>query len=98
MMADAATIIPEIHNAGCVFIGDNSPVALGDYIAGPSHVLPTGGNARFSSPLGVDDFLKVTDIINSDKTSVQELGKPAMVIARYEGLGAHAKAIELRLG
>ena len=98
MMVDAAAIIPEIHNAGCVFIGDNSPVALGDYIAGPSHVLPTGGNARFSSPLGVDDFLKVMDIINSDKTSVQELGKPAMVMAMYEGLGAHAKAIELRLG
>jgi histidinol dehydrogenase len=97
MVADAVTIIPEIQNAGCIFIGDNSPVALGDYIAGPSHVLPTGGNARFSSPLGVDDFLKVTDIINSDKNNVQELGKAAMVIARYEGFDAHAKAIGLRL-
>lgn len=97
MVADASNIIPEIHNAGCIFIGDNSPVALGDYIAGPSHVLPTGGNARFSSPLGIDDFLKVTDIINSDKTTTQELGKAAMAIAMYEGFDAHAKAIGLRL-
>ena len=97
MVADAAIMIPEIHNAGCIFVGDNSPVALGDYIAGPSHVLPTGGNARFGSPLGVDDFLKVTDIINADKTSVKELGKAAMVIAKHEGLDAHANAIGIRL-
>ena len=97
MVADALELIPRIYNAGCIFIGDNSPVALGDYIAGPSHVLPTGGNARFSSPLGVDDFLKITDIINSDKKTIQELGPAAMLIARTEGLNGHAKAIELRL-
>jgi histidinol dehydrogenase len=97
MVTDAIELIPAIHNAGCIFIGDNSPVALGDYVAGPSHVLPTGGNARFSSPLGVDDFLKVTDIINADKNTMQELGQAAMLIARTEGFDAHAKSIGLRL-
>jgi len=97
MVAGAIELIPVIHNAGCIFIGDNSPVALGDYIAGPSHVLPTGGNARFSSPLGVDDFLKITDIISSDEQMIKELGPAAMLIAESEGFGGHAKAIELRL-
>ncbi len=97
MVTDALTLIPRIHNAGCIFIGNDSPVALGDYIAGPSHVLPTGGNARFSSPLGVDDFLKITDIINSDKRTMQDLGQAAILIATVEGFDAHAKAIGLRL-
>jgi histidinol dehydrogenase len=97
MVSDASTLIPKIHNAGCIFIGENSPVALGDYVAGPSHVLPTGGSARFGSPLGVTDFLKVTNIIALDEPAMRELSQAAAVIARAEGLDAHAQAIERRL-
>ena len=96
MVSRASSLIPRIHNAGCIFIGENSPVVLGDYVAGPSHVLPTGGSARFSSPLGVEDFLKVTNIVNLDKSAMQELSQAAMVIARAEGLDAHAQAVEIR--
>ena len=97
MVSDASSITPLIHNAGCIFIGENSPVVLGDYIAGPSHVLPTGGSARFSSPLGVEDFLKATNIVALSKANMQELSQPAITIARAEGLDAHAEAIEKRM-
>jgi histidinol dehydrogenase len=96
MASDASALIPKIRNAGCIFIGENSPVVLGDYVAGPSHVLPTGGSARFSSPLGVADFLKVTNIIALDEDSMRELGQAAVVIAEAEGLDAHAQAIKIR--
>ncbi|MFW6105209.1 MAG: histidinol dehydrogenase [Chloroflexota bacterium] len=97
MSSDASALIPKIHNVGCIFIGENSPVVLGDYVAGPSHVLPTGGSARFSSPLGVMDFLKVTNIVALDKPAMQRLSKAAITIAKAEGLNAHAKAVERRL-
>jgi len=97
MASDASTLIPKIHNAGCIFIGEHSPVVLGDYVAGPSHVLPTGGSARFGSPLGVADFLKVTNIIALDEPAMRELSQAAMVIAKAEGLDAHAQAVERRL-
>ncbi len=94
----ADTYIDKVANAGCIFIGENSPVVLGDYVAGPSHVLPTGGTARFSSPLNIIDFIKLTSVVNIDKVSLKELGKAASIIARAEGLEAHAKAVEKRLG
>ena len=97
MVSHASSLIPKIHNAGCIFVGEDSPVVLGDYVAGPSHVLPTGGSARFSSPLGVDDFLRATNIVALDKPTMQELSQAAMVIARAEGLDAHAQAIALRV-
>jgi len=97
MTSDASTLIPKIHNAGCIFVGENSPVVLGDYVAGPSHVLPTGGSARFGSPLGVTDFLKVANIIALDEPAMRELSQAAAVIAKAEGLDAHAQAIEKRL-
>ena len=97
MVSDASSIMPKIRNAGCIFIGENSAVVLGDYVAGPSHVLPTGGSAHFSSPLGVEDFLKTTNIIALDKATMRELSRPAIAIARAEGLDAHAHAIEVRL-
>jgi len=96
MASDASALIPKIRNAGCIFVGENSPVVLGDYVAGPSHVLPTGGSARFGSPLGVADFLKVTNIIALDKPAMRELSQAAVVIAKAEGLDAHAQAIERR--
>jgi len=82
MTSDASALIPKIHNAGCIFIGESSPVVLGDYVAGPSHVLPTGGSARFGSPLSVADFLKVSNIIALDEPAMRELSQAAMVIAR----------------
>jgi len=97
MLRNAASYIQKIRHAGCIFIGSGSPVALGDYIAGPSHVLPTGGSARFSSPLGVEDFLKVTNVIAIDEATGRELGQAAMTIAEAEGLKGHAQAIRIRL-
>jgi histidinol dehydrogenase len=96
MTSDASALVPKIRNAGCIFVGENSPVVLGDYVAGPSHVLPTGGSARFGSPLGVADFLKVSNIVALDKLAMQELSQAAVVIAKAEGLDAHAQAIEKR--
>jgi histidinol dehydrogenase len=97
MTSNASALVGEIHNAGCVFVGGNSPVVLGDYVAGPSHVLPTGGSARFGSPLGVADFLKVTNVIALDKPAMRELSRAAEVIAKAEGLDAHARAIARRV-
>ncbi|MEA3253739.1 MAG: histidinol dehydrogenase [Chloroflexota bacterium] len=97
MVADAASLIPRIHNAGCIFVGETSPVVLGDYIDGPSHVLPTGGSARFNSPLGVEDFLKFSNICALDRATMRELSKAAITMARAEGLDAHARALEKRI-
>jgi len=96
MVSDASSLIPRIYNAGSIFVGDNSSVVFGDYVAGPSHVLPTGGSARFSSPLGVEDFLKVTNIISLDESTARELSQPAITIAEAEGFNAHAQAVSLR--
>ena len=97
MASDALALISKIHNVGCIFVGKDSPVVLGDYVAGPSHVLPTGGSARFGSPLGVMDFLKVTNIIALDEPAMRELSQAAITIAEAEGLEAHAQAVERRL-
>jgi histidinol dehydrogenase len=96
MTSNASALAHKIRNAGCIFVGANSSVVLGDYVAGPSHVLPTGGSARFASPLGVADFLKINNTIALDKVAMRELGQTAMVIAKAEGLDAHAQAIERR--
>lgn len=96
MMCNASSYTGKVQNAGCIFIGNNSPIALGDYIAGPSHVLPTGGSARFSSPLGIEAFLKATNIVALDVTQGEKLGQPAIVIAEAEGLKGHAHAIRIR--
>ncbi len=93
----AKDYIDKISNAGCIFIGENSPVVLGDYVAGPSHVLPTGGTARFGSPLNVTDFIKYTNVINIDEAGLKELGPAAQTLAEAEGLDAHAQAIGKRL-
>ena len=97
MLRSASSLAKKIKNAGCICIGGNSAVALGDYIAGPSHVLPTGGSARFSSPLGIEDFLKITNVIAFDEAVQKELGQAAITIAEAEGLEGHARAIRLRL-
>ncbi|MFN8522396.1 MAG: histidinol dehydrogenase [Chloroflexota bacterium] len=86
-----------VRNAGGVFLGELSAEAVGDYIAGPSHIMPTGGTARFSSPLNVDDFIKITSVFSFSKDQLRELGHSAIEIAHAEGLYAHAEAIEVRL-
>jgi histidinol dehydrogenase len=94
---DADRWAERVANAGSVFVGGLSAEAIGDYTAGPSHVMPTGGSARFASSLGVHDFLKVTSIVSLDGSALTELGPAAAAIARAEGLTAHARAIERRL-
>lgn len=98
MTRDSWAWAEKICNAGGIFIGEASPEVVGDYVAGPSHVMPTGGTARFSSPLTVEDFLKVTSVVGIDKETFEKIGRSAAVIARAEGLTAHARAAELRLG
>lgn len=88
--------VGQVANAGCLFLGEHSVEVLVDYAAGPSHVLPTGGTARFGSPLNILDFVKIIDVINTGEVDIKKLGKTASVIARAEGLDAHARAIEKR--
>jgi histidinol dehydrogenase len=97
MVKGADALVGRLANAGCIVIGESATVVLGDYIIGPSHVLPTGATARFGSPLSVLDFIKLTSLINVDKATLKELGKTAATIARAEGLEAHARAVEKRL-
>ena len=87
----------QVVNAGAIFLGHYTPVAVGDYLAGPNHVLPTGGTARFFSPLGVDDFLKRTSVIRFEPPKLRELGGDVMRLAALEGLGGHAVSVDLRL-
>jgi histidinol dehydrogenase len=89
--------LDDIRNAGCVFAGEYSVESVGDYTAGPSHVMPTGGSARFSSALGVHDFLKVTSLVRLDSETVREIGPAAVQIGYAEGLSGHARAVESRL-
>lgn len=97
MVENANSYVDRVSNAGCIFIDTNSTVVLGDYVAGPSHVLPTGGTARFSSPLSVSDFVKFINVVSVNKADLRKLCKAASVIARAEGLDAHARAVEKRL-
>jgi histidinol dehydrogenase len=87
-----------IRHAGAIFLGRHTPEALGDYVAGPSHVLPTSRTARFASGLGVLDFLKRTTLIGADGDSLSGLAAPAIALAEAEGLGAHARSLSVRLG
>jgi histidinol dehydrogenase len=97
MVQGAESYIDKIYNAGGIFVGENSPEVLGDYVAGPSHVMPTGGTARFSSPLGVQDFLKVSNVIALDGKELKMLANVASIIANAERLTAHARAAEMRI-
>jgi histidinol dehydrogenase len=89
-------LFEQVKHAGAVFLGHYSPEPLGDYFAGPNHVLPTGGTARFSSPLGVDDFVKKTSIIKFDKKNLMDYWEDIYTFAQAEGLEAHANSIKIR--
>ncbi|MEE8333877.1 MAG: histidinol dehydrogenase, partial [Alphaproteobacteria bacterium] len=100
---EIATVDPEriaarVRHAGAIFLGRHTPEAIGDYVAGPSHVLPTSRSARFSSGLGVHDFLKRTSIIGCDAASLERIGGAAATLAREEGLDAHALSVTIRRG
>jgi histidinol dehydrogenase len=96
-VADPEPFARRIQNAGAIFLGRHAPEAVGDYVAGPNHVLPTARSARFSSGLGVHDFLKRTSLVRCDAESLARLGPAAVTLARAEGLEAHARAIAIRL-
>jgi histidinol dehydrogenase len=96
-VADAAAYVAQVKNAGCLFVGENSIEAIVDYTAGPSHVLPTGGTARFGSGLGILDFVKLVSMVNLDAEDIRQLGAATSIIARAEGLDAHARAVDKRL-
>ena len=96
-VADPEALLPKLSNAGAIFLGHHSSEAIGDYCAGPNHVLPTARSARFSSPLGVYDFQKRSSVIGVSEAAAQILGRTAMTLARGEGLTAHARSAEYRL-
>jgi histidinol dehydrogenase len=97
LIRDAWSKLDRVRHAGGIFVGESSPEVLGDYTAGPSHVMPTGRTARFSSPINVDEFIKVISVIGLNESGLERLGPPAAQIARAEGLTAHAHAVERRL-
>ena len=90
-------LLPLIKHAGAIFLGHNTPEAIGDYVAGPNHTLPTGGTAKFYSPLGVENFMKKTSIISFSNKAINELGKACALIANTEGLTAHEQSVRARV-
>jgi histidinol dehydrogenase len=96
-VADPDALLPQVRHAGAIFLGHYASEALGDYCAGPNHVLPTGRTARFSSPLGVYDFEKRSSVLRISKAAAQALGPVASTLARGEGLIAHARSAEARV-
>jgi histidinol dehydrogenase len=98
MVAEPQALFARIRHAGAAFLGANCPEALGDYVAGPNHVLPTGRTARFASGLSVFDFLKRTTWISAERRGLDAIGPAAVALAEAEGLSAHARSIALRLG
>ncbi|WP_232426552.1 histidinol dehydrogenase [Desulfuromonas soudanensis] len=96
-VANPFEILPRIRHAGAIFMGHHTPEAAGDYLAGPNHTLPTGGTARFFSPLGVDDFIKKSSIVSFSRSGLERLGQEIIHIAELEGLEAHARSVSIRL-
>lgn len=95
--AEPFNMLPKIKNAGAIFLGHYTPEPLGDYMAGPNHVLPTGGTARFFSPLSIDDYIKKSSIISFSKDALAGLGEDVIKFADAEGLTAHANSVRVRL-
>lgn len=97
LLEDAWEHVDRVHHAGGIFIGETSPEVIGDYTAGPSHVMPTGQTARFSSPINVEEFLKIISVVGINQRGLRRVGPAAATLARAEGLTAHARAVERRL-
>src|SRR6202012_4933197 len=98
MVRDPAAVFAKVRHAGAVFLGAFCPEAVGDYVAGPNHVLPTGRTARFASGLSVFDFLKRTTFVSASEAALAAIGPAGVALAEAEGLQAHARSIALRLG
>jgi histidinol dehydrogenase len=90
-------LLPKIKHAGAIFLGENTPEPIGDYIAGPNHPLPTGGTAKFYSPLSVENFMKKSSIVSFSQQAIGEIGEDCALLADTEGLSAHAKSVRVRL-
>ncbi len=97
MTSQPFELLPFIKHAGAIFLGEHTPEPIGDYIAGPNHTLPTGGTARFFSPLNVEHFMKKSSLISFSNRALKDIGEAAALLAHTEGLEAHAKSIEIRL-
>ena len=97
-VADPYALLPLIENAGAIFMGHYSPEPLGDYFAGPNHVLPTSGTARFFSPLNVDDFVKKSSLICCSRAELERVADQVILLAQQEGLDAHANSVAIRFG
>ncbi|MGZ5209193.1 MAG: histidinol dehydrogenase [Sulfuricurvum sp.] len=95
--ANPFELLASIKHAGAIFLGHNTPEAIGDYVAGPNHTLPTGGTAKFYSPLGVENFMKKSSIISFSRQAINEIGEACALIAHTEGLGAHEASVRCRL-
>src|SRR5439155_25934854 len=96
MTADPESLLLLVRNAGAVFCGPWSPASVGDYIAGPNHVLPTNGSARFSEALRVDDFIKHVHVVTPDERALARVAPHVVALAEAEGLAAHAESIRVR--
>jgi len=94
---DPMSLLDDIKHAGAIFLGENTPEPIGDYVAGPNHTLPTGGTAKFYSPLSVENFLKKSSIISMSKQGMEEIGGACALIANTEGLTAHEESVRIRL-
>jgi histidinol dehydrogenase len=94
---DADRLAEKIEHAGAIFLGNDTPVALGDYAAGPSHVLPTSGTARFASGLSANDFLRAGSILHFTRQGMMELARDVRVLATKEGLTAHRASVDVRM-
>jgi histidinol dehydrogenase len=97
LTTDPWSLVPSVKNAAGIFVGEQSPEAIGDYTAGPSHVMPTGGSARYSSPVNVRDYQKIISVIAANDRAVEALGPATIAFAKAEGLTAHAAAVQRRL-
>ena len=97
MTTNPFDILPQIKHAGAIFLGENTPEPIGDYIAGPNHTLPTGSTAKFYSPLNVENFMKKSSIISFSSKAIKQMGQSCAILADTEGLEAHAKSVRRRL-
>lgn len=98
MMAEPFELLGSIRDAGAIFLGPWTPESVGDYVAGPNHVLPTGGTARFSGPLSVDDFVKRSSVVSYSREALEMDAEIVLTLANAEGLDAHARAVAMRIG
>jgi len=96
MTADPESLLPLVRHAGAVFCGPYAPASIGDYVAGPNHVLPTNGSARFAGALRVDDFVKHIHVVTLDERAFERLAPSVVALAEAEGLPTHAESVRLR--